>query len=175
MLYTHQVWYFVNRKKSLWQTWCVWLWAFAITASHGWLGPSLTFEAALPTMLPEGRAEWVGEEGWCKEEMVVVVRAERCEDNSPIGEICKVGVLLWGLVSVVWRSCALHTETESVIFNLFSFSSLGFGSNSYSSLFSLTHSLCFFCLPFSNSDLLYWRDHTVIKYSIVVQGLQFRY
>lgn len=45
-------------------------------------------------MLPEVRAEYVGERGWHGEEvMVVVVRAERCEDNSPKGEICKAGVL----------------------------------------------------------------------------------
>ena len=50
----------------------------------------------------------------------MVVRAERCEDNSPYGKICKAGVLYeaWS----VWCEGVLHCtqKLKEVIFNLFS-------------------------------------------------------
>lgn len=72
----------------------------------------------------------------------MVVSAERCEDNSPNGEICKAGVLYeaWS----AWCEGVLH-RTQKVK-NL---------SLSHSILFSLSDLLPLFSLLISNLNKLY--------------------
>lgn len=86
--------------------------------------------------------------------MVVVVRAERCEDNSPNGEICRAGVLYE--VGSVWCEGVLHSTQKLKKYSL-TYSVLYFWMASDLSFFSVfMHSFfCFFSIPISNSSLLY--------------------
>lgn len=105
-----QRWWGEDGKKSLWHTWTIWVCAFAMIASHGWLGPSLTSQSAPPATLPAGKEEnrWAREEWHGEEVTSVVVRAERCEDNGPSAEICKAGRFMRLDQSAVKEPCTAH-------------------------------------------------------------------
>lgn len=66
--------------------------------------------------------------------MVVVVRAERCEDNSPNGEICRAGVLYE--VGSVWCEGVLHSTQKLKKYSL-TYSVLYFWMASDLSFFSV--------------------------------------